>query len=53
LQAARRPDEAIAILDQGIQVAEERGDIQAAKEMRVFRQRALKEMDAAQRTGLP
>jgi tetratricopeptide (TPR) repeat protein len=53
LQAARRPGEAIAILDQGIQIAEERGDIQAAKEMRVFRQRALKELDAAQRTGLP
>ena len=47
LQAAGRPVEAIAILDRGIQVAEERGDIQAAKEMRVFHRRALKELEAA------
>lgn len=45
LQAAGRQAEAIAILAQGIQVAEERGDIQAAKEMRVFHRRALKELE--------
>ncbi len=48
LQAAGRPAEAIAILEQGIQVAKERGDIQAAKEMEVFRRRAQKELAAAQ-----
>ena len=48
LQAAGRAAEAIAILEQGIQVAEERGDIQAAKEMGVFRRRAQKELEAAQ-----
>ena len=48
LQAAGRAAEAIAILEQGIQVAEERGDIQAAKEMGVFRRRAQKELGAAQ-----
>lgn len=42
LQASGRPAEAIAVLDQGIAVAEAKGDIQAAKEMGVFRKRALK-----------
>ena len=36
--------EALGIFDQGIEVAEGRGDIQAAKEMRVFRKRAAKSM---------
>jgi predicted Zn-dependent protease len=45
LQASDRPAEAIAILDQGIAVAEARGDIQAAKEMGVFRKRALKALE--------
>jgi len=45
LQAAGRLAEAIAILDQGIQVAKDRGDIQAAKEMQVFRRRAMKELE--------
>ena len=45
LQARGRPDEAIAVLDQGIAVAEAKGDIQAAKEMGVFRKRALKAME--------
>ncbi len=41
LQTSGRPAEAIAILDQGIAVAAAKGDIQAAKEMGVFRKRAL------------
>ena len=45
LQASDRAAEAIAILDQGIAVAEARGDIQAAKEMGVFRKRALKALE--------
>jgi predicted Zn-dependent protease len=42
LAAAARHQEAIAAYDRGIDVAERRGDIQAAKEMRVFRKRAEK-----------
>lgn len=38
---------AIEVLDQGIEVAESRGDIQAAKEMRVFRKRAAKSVGEA------
>jgi tetratricopeptide (TPR) repeat protein len=34
-----RADEAIAAYDKGIAVAEAKGDVQAAKEMRVFRNR--------------
>jgi tetratricopeptide (TPR) repeat protein len=45
LQASGRPAEAIAVLDQGIAVAEAKGDIQAAKEMGVFRKRALKALE--------
>lgn len=37
-----RPDEALATLDRGIEVAEARGDNQAAREMQVFRKRAVK-----------
>jgi predicted Zn-dependent protease len=40
LTALGRHREAIAAYDQGIVTAERRGDIQAAKEMRVFRRRA-------------
>jgi tetratricopeptide (TPR) repeat protein len=40
LDAAGRHTEAIETFDRGIAVAEGRGDIQAAKEMRVFRKRA-------------
>jgi predicted Zn-dependent protease len=36
--------EAVAAFDRGIAVAEKRGDIQAAKEMRVFRKRAQKSL---------
>lgn len=42
LSAAGRHGEAIAVFDQGMQVAERRGDIQAAREMGVFRKRAQK-----------
>jgi Flp pilus assembly protein TadD len=38
VQAGRRED-AMSAYDQGIAVADARGDIQAAKEMRVFRKR--------------
>lgn len=40
------PDEAIAALEQGIRVAEEKGDIQASKEMKVFLKRAQKRKSA-------
>jgi tetratricopeptide (TPR) repeat protein len=46
LDAAGRHTEAIETFDRGIAVAEGRGDIQAAKEMRVFRKRAEKARDA-------
>ena len=39
---AGQAEEAATALDRGIEVAEGRGDIQAAKEMRVFRKRAGK-----------
>lgn len=41
-----RADEARAAFDKGIDIAEERGDKQAAKEMTVFRKR-LKRQDAS------
>ena len=37
--------EAVDVLGEGIEVAERRGDIQAAKEMGVFRKRAQKALD--------
>lgn len=37
--------EAVDVLGQGIEVAERRGDVQAAKEMGVFRKRSQKELD--------
>lgn len=37
--------QAISVLDQGIGVAEQRGDNQAAREMQVFRKRAAKAQD--------
>lgn len=46
LAATGRHSDAIAVFDQGIAVAEARGDIQAAKEMRVFRKRAEKALAA-------
>ncbi|MDD3449463.1 MAG: tetratricopeptide repeat protein [Gammaproteobacteria bacterium] len=40
-----RPDAAAAAYARGIEVAEERGDIQAAKEMKVFLKRLRREAD--------
>jgi len=37
-------EQAVAVLDQGIAVAEARGDNQAAREMQVFRKRAAKQL---------
>lgn len=37
-----QPEQALSALDQGIAVAENRGDNQAAREMQVFRKRAAK-----------
>jgi predicted Zn-dependent protease len=42
LAAAERHAEAVAALDQGIATAQAKGDVQAAKEMQVFRKRSLK-----------
>lgn len=42
LTALDRTTEALAVYDQGIAVAEKRGDLQAAKEMRVFARRLQK-----------
>lgn len=41
LAAAGRDNEAITAYKQGIQIAENKGDIQAAKEMKVFLKRLL------------
>jgi predicted Zn-dependent protease len=42
LTAGGRPQEALDAFDRGIEAAEAKGDIQAAKEMRVFRKRVQK-----------
>jgi uncharacterized protein HemY len=42
LTGAGRHAEAVTVLERGIGVAESRGDIQAAREMAVFRKRAQK-----------
>lgn len=42
LSSAGRYSDAVQAFDQGIEKAEQRGDIQAAKEMRVFRRRAAR-----------
>jgi len=39
LADADQPEESLEVFDRGIAVAEDRGDIQAAKEMKVFRKR--------------
>ena len=44
LSEAGRLQDAVAAFGSGIQVAETKGDIQAAKEMRVFRKRAEKRL---------
>ncbi len=46
LADADRPLEAMAVFERGIEVAEKRGDIQAAKEMRVFLKRTRKAVEA-------
>ena len=48
LSAAGRQTEAIAALEQGIATADAKGDIQAAKEMQVFRRRALKALETGE-----
>ncbi|MEA3274589.1 MAG: tetratricopeptide repeat protein [Pseudomonadota bacterium] len=45
LTAAGRHEEAVDAFDRGIAVAEEKGDVQAAKEMRVFRKRSEKALN--------
>jgi predicted Zn-dependent protease len=42
LAGAGRSAEAVDAFDRGIETAEQKGDVQAAKEMRVFRKRAEK-----------
>ena len=46
LQAANRHREAIDAFDKGTEIAQRKGDVQAAKEMRVFRKRSEKTLDA-------
>lgn len=46
LAAANHSDSAKSAFDQGIDIADKRGDRQAAKEMRVFRKRLLKQTKA-------
>ncbi len=46
LTASGELDEALKVYQQGIQVAEAKGDIQAAKEMRVFLKRLEKKIAA-------
>jgi tetratricopeptide (TPR) repeat protein len=45
LTAAGQYPDAVAAFDLGIETAERKGDIQAAKEMRVFRKRAKKALE--------
>ena len=47
LAESQRPLEAVDVFEQGIGVAQQRGDIQAAKEMGVFLRRARKALDAS------
>lgn len=47
LSESAQPAEALAAYEQGIVVAEARGDIQAAKEMRVFARRLQRQLQAA------
>ncbi len=42
---AQRPTDAAAAFERGIAVAEQKGDVQAAKEMRVFLKRARQALD--------
>jgi Flp pilus assembly protein TadD len=47
LDGAGKPDAAISVYEQGIDVAERKGDKQAAREMQVFLKRLLKNRDSA------
>jgi predicted Zn-dependent protease len=49
LAAAGRNAEAISAFDHGIATAENKGDVQAAKEMRVFRGRVQRSLDEGAR----
>ncbi|MCG6941805.1 MAG: tetratricopeptide repeat protein [Thiohalocapsa sp.] len=46
LAAAGRHEEAMKAFDHGIAAAESKGDVQAAKEMRVFRTRSQRALEA-------
>jgi Tfp pilus assembly protein PilF len=46
LQAAGDHQDAINAFDKGTEVAQRKGDVQAAKEMRLFRKRSQKALDA-------
>ncbi|EXI90824.1 MAG: type IV pilus biogenesis/stability protein PilW [Candidatus Accumulibacter regalis] len=46
LSAGAHPQEALAAYAQGIVVAEEKGDVQAAREMRVFSRRVQQQLSA-------
>lgn len=45
LASSGRYAEAVAALDRGIAVATAKGDVQASKEMQVFRRRAMKSLE--------
>jgi len=45
LSAAEKFQQAVEVFTQGISVAESKGDIQAAKEMKVFLKRASKQLE--------
>ena len=47
LASSGNHEEAVDVLGHGIEVAERRGDIQAAKEMNVFRSRSLQALEKA------
>ncbi|CUA84703.1 MULTISPECIES: tetratricopeptide repeat protein [Gulbenkiania] len=51
LAEAGRTEEALAAYRQGIQVAQERGDLQAAKEMTVFARRLERTLDPDKPAG--
>lgn len=51
LAAAGEPQRALDAFDQGIAAAEAKGDLQAAKEMRVFRNRAEKAVTGQDDSG--
>jgi len=46
LAAADRPAEALAAYERGIEVANQKGDVQAAREMTVFAKRLRKQLEA-------